>query len=293
MKAVRGENAAPAAWFRHGPRGPVLCSQQLKGKANFPVVAGQCASRREPISYSIGSYFVSSRSGCVTRPKGWRHGTASELEGASQAVVGLLRGGALSGDLDQPAHTFQRHQSAKPATASATTSSTPRPAAGRSRKTASRVISSRKAGMCWSRRKNSTRWRWKARIPSTSSEFVPMAEVDRIYLDESYYLVPQDDISQEAFAVIREAMRKEDLVGLARVVIYRREHVLLLAPRGKGIMATALRYKNEVRNEKVISTRSQTSRCPPTCSNWRCISWRQEGPLRSGQVRGPLRASAE
>jgi DNA end-binding protein Ku len=81
-------------------------------------------------------------------------------------------------------------------------------------------------------------------------QFVPMAEVDRIYLDESYYLVPQDKMAQEAFAVIREAMRKEDLVGLARVVIYRREHLLLLAPRGKGLMATALRYQSEVRNEK-------------------------------------------
>ena len=81
-------------------------------------------------------------------------------------------------------------------------------------------------------------------------QFVPMAEVDRIYLDESFYLVPEDDISQEAFAVIREAMRKDDLVGLARVVIYRREHLLLLAPRGKGLMATTLRYKTEVRNEK-------------------------------------------
>ena len=81
-------------------------------------------------------------------------------------------------------------------------------------------------------------------------EFVPMSEVDRIYLDESYYIVPQDDVAQEAFAVIREAMRKEDLAGLARVVIYRREHLLLLRPRGKGLLATALRYKNEVRDEK-------------------------------------------
>ena len=80
-------------------------------------------------------------------------------------------------------------------------------------------------------------------------EFVPVAEVDRIYLDESYYIVPQDDVAEEAFAVIREAMRKEDLAGLARVVIYRREHLLLLRPRGKGLMATALRYKTEVRDE--------------------------------------------
>lgn len=80
-------------------------------------------------------------------------------------------------------------------------------------------------------------------------EFVPMSEIDRIYLDESYYLVPQDDVAQEAFAVIREAMRKEDLAGLARVVVYRRERLLLLRPRGKGLLATTLRYKNEVRDE--------------------------------------------
>lgn len=81
-------------------------------------------------------------------------------------------------------------------------------------------------------------------------QFVPMSEVDRIYLDESFYLVPQDDVAQEAFAVIREAMNKEDLAGLARVVVYRRERLLLLRPRGKGLLATALRYTNEVRDEK-------------------------------------------
>jgi DNA end-binding protein Ku len=81
-------------------------------------------------------------------------------------------------------------------------------------------------------------------------EFVPMSEVDRIYLDESFYIVPQDEVAQEAFAVIREAMQKEDLAGLARVVVYRRERLLLLRPRGKGLLATALRYVNEVRDEK-------------------------------------------
>jgi DNA end-binding protein Ku len=81
-------------------------------------------------------------------------------------------------------------------------------------------------------------------------EFVPISEVDRIYLDESFYIVPQDDVGQEAFAVIREAMRKEELVGLAKVVVYRRERLLLLEPRGKGLLATALRYKDEVRKEK-------------------------------------------
>lgn len=81
--------------------------------------------------------------------------------------------------------------------------------------------------------------------------FIPAEEVDRIYLDESYYIVPNDPVAMEAFAVIREAMRKEGLVGLARVVLYRRERLLMLEPRGKGLVATALRYKTEVRDEEV------------------------------------------
>ncbi len=94
-------------------------------------------------------------------------------------------------------------------------------------------------------------------------EFVPMSEVDRIYLDESFYIVPQDDVAQEAFAVIRDAMEKEDLAGLARVVVYRRERLLLLRPRGKGLMATALRYKNEVRDEKDYFDDIKNIKVPP------------------------------
>ena len=80
--------------------------------------------------------------------------------------------------------------------------------------------------------------------------FVPREEVDEIFLDGSYYVAPLDDVAIEAFTVIREAMRKENVVGLARVVLYRRERLLMLAPRGKGLMATVLRYRNEVRDEK-------------------------------------------
>jgi DNA end-binding protein Ku len=79
--------------------------------------------------------------------------------------------------------------------------------------------------------------------------FVPRKEVDAIYLDAPYYLAPDDRIAQEAFAVIRDAMRKEDVVGLARVVLNRRERMLMIEPRGKGLLVTTLHYKNEVRSE--------------------------------------------
>jgi DNA end-binding protein Ku len=79
--------------------------------------------------------------------------------------------------------------------------------------------------------------------------FVDRDEVDEIYLDESFYIAPNDEVAYEAFAVIREAMKKKNMVGLGRVVMHRRERLLMLQPRGKGIVATALRYKPEVRKE--------------------------------------------
>lgn len=77
--------------------------------------------------------------------------------------------------------------------------------------------------------------------------FVAREEVDELYLDEPYFLVPDGKAAYEAFAVIREAMRHEGLVGIGRVVLYRRERLLMLAPSDKGIVGTTLRYANEVR----------------------------------------------
>ena len=57
-------------------------------------------------------------------------------------------------------------------------------------------------------------------------------------------------MAAEAFTVIRDAMREKGRTALARVVISRRERIVLLEPLGKGIMATVLRYANEVRNEE-------------------------------------------
>jgi len=78
--------------------------------------------------------------------------------------------------------------------------------------------------------------------------FVAREEVEELYLDEPYYLVPDGKVAYEAFAVIREAMRQEGLVGIGRVMLYRRERLLMLEPRGEGIVGTTLRYANEVRD---------------------------------------------
>jgi DNA end-binding protein Ku len=91
------------------------------------------------------------------------------------------------------------------------------------------------------------------RIESTKTieieTFVPQAEVDQIYLDSPYYLAPDGKMAEEAFAVIRDAMTKKKVVGVGRVVLSRRERMLMLAPRGKGMQATTLRYPYEVRQD--------------------------------------------
>lgn len=80
-------------------------------------------------------------------------------------------------------------------------------------------------------------------------DFVPRKEVDEIYLDSPYFLAPDGKVGEDAFLVIREAMRQKQMVGIARIVMSRRERMLLVEPRGKGLLATTLRNANEVRSE--------------------------------------------
>lgn len=77
--------------------------------------------------------------------------------------------------------------------------------------------------------------------------FVPREQIDERYLDSPYYIAPSDKIGQEAFAVIREAMRDKKMVGIGRVVIAKRERPIMLESFGKGILGTTLRYPYEVR----------------------------------------------
>jgi DNA end-binding protein Ku len=79
------------------------------------------------------------------------------------------------------------------------------------------------------------------------AKFVPKAEIDVRFFDQPYYIAPDDKVAHEPFAVIRDAMREEGVVGIGRVVISSRERVVMLEPWEKGILATVLRYGNEVR----------------------------------------------
>ena len=80
-------------------------------------------------------------------------------------------------------------------------------------------------------------------------QFVPKKEIDELYLRDPYYLVPDGEVGQQAFAVIREAISEEGMVALARVVFTSREHVIALEPRDKGLLGMTLRYPYEVRKQ--------------------------------------------
>jgi DNA end-binding protein Ku len=83
-------------------------------------------------------------------------------------------------------------------------------------------------------------------------KFVPKATIDDRYRDTPYYLAPEDQVGQEAFAVIRDAMKKKKMVGIARVVMARRERVMMIEPFGKGVMGTTLHYPYEIRGEDAV-----------------------------------------
>src|SRR5579863_7439097 len=80
--------------------------------------------------------------------------------------------------------------------------------------------------------------------------FVPREQIDERYLDRPYYITPDDQVGQEAFAVIREAMRGKGMVALARIVLAKRERVIMIQPWDKGLMGTTLRYPYEIRDTK-------------------------------------------
>jgi DNA end-binding protein Ku len=78
-------------------------------------------------------------------------------------------------------------------------------------------------------------------------QFVPFTQIDKRFYDQPYYIVPNDEVGVEAFAVIREAMVGKGMAALGRVVMSKRERIIAIEPHGKGLIGTTLHYAYEVR----------------------------------------------
>jgi DNA end-binding protein Ku len=78
-------------------------------------------------------------------------------------------------------------------------------------------------------------------------QFVPRNDINDLYLNHPYYVTPDREIGRQAYVVIREAMKKEGMVALGRVILTTREHVIAIEPHGQGLLGITLRYPYEIR----------------------------------------------
>jgi DNA end-binding protein Ku len=81
------------------------------------------------------------------------------------------------------------------------------------------------------------------------NEFVRRSEIDDLYFNNPYYIVPDGEVGRQAFAVIREAIKQEGMVAIGTVMFTSREHIVALEARGKGLLGVTLRYPYELRKE--------------------------------------------
>lgn len=78
------------------------------------------------------------------------------------------------------------------------------------------------------------------------TQFVDMDEIDVLYFERPYFVVPADDLAEEAFIVLREALKRTRKVGLGQLAMRGREYVVSLKPCGRGMVLETLRYADEV-----------------------------------------------
>jgi DNA end-binding protein Ku len=83
-------------------------------------------------------------------------------------------------------------------------------------------------------------------------ETIDLKSIDQRYLDKPYYIVPADAMSEEPFAVIREALAKKKAAARASIVLYQRGREVVIRPYDKGMMMTTLRNAKDVVSEKAI-----------------------------------------
>ncbi|MCK8457418.1 Ku protein [Sphingomonas faeni] len=78
------------------------------------------------------------------------------------------------------------------------------------------------------------------------TQFVDASEIDVLYYEKPYFVVPADDLAEEAFIVLREALKRTKKVGLGQLAMRGREYVVSLKPCGRGMVLETLRYADEV-----------------------------------------------
>jgi DNA end-binding protein Ku len=97
--------------------------------------------------------------------------------------------------------------------------------------------------------------------------FVPEDSIEWIWYDRPHYLTPDAPVGEQAFSVIREAMKDTATVAISRLVLYRRERAVMLEPRGPGIVLWTLRYGEEVRDPDAYFREIKATKPDPKLMN--------------------------
>jgi DNA end-binding protein Ku len=125
-------------------------------------------------------------------------------------------------------------------------------------------------------------------------KFVPKTDIDEIYMRDPYFIVPDGEVGQQTFAVIREVIRKEGMVALGKVVFTSREHVIALEARDKGMMGITLRYPYEVRDQNEYFDGIENEKVPKDMLDLAIhIVETKKGKFERGRAQGPDQEEAE
>jgi len=79
------------------------------------------------------------------------------------------------------------------------------------------------------------------------TQFVGACEIDPIYYDKPYFVVPADELAEDAFRVIRDALRQSEKVGLGQLALRGKEYLVAIKPTGTGLLMETLHYEEEIR----------------------------------------------
>ncbi len=91
-------------------------------------------------------------------------------------------------------------------------------------------------------------------------QFVDASEIDPLYYEKPYYVAPKDELAEEAFVVLREALRKAGKIGLGQLSVRGQEKLVALKPCGKGLLLETLRYADEVRKGQAFFSEIEESK---------------------------------
>ena len=124
-------------------------------------------------------------------------------------------------------------------------------------------------------------------------QFVDEDEIDVIYFDKPYYVVPADDLAEEAFVVLREALKAAKKVGVGQLAMRGREYVVALKPCGRGLLLETLRYADEVNKAPGYLPRHRRRQARPRPARpGRDADRAESRRVRSRRVPQPLRRCA-